>query len=127
MAVKNEKKTVPDKEVTVVTTRRVLSSDIFFTSNLLNEHKQFITKLMNGTLIVSNRKDWEIRLYMNTIHLHGHLSKFGNEFKLNVNTPAAAIHLLAVQLKDFTTALHQGSYHIRLGNTYLDKTTLHVN
>jgi len=45
-----------------------------------------------------------------TIHLHGHLKKFGDSFTLEIDTPREAIAALMRQVDGFREALRQGAY-----------------
>lgn len=45
-----------------------------------------------------------------TIHLHGHLKKFGDSFTLEIDTPREAIAALMRQVEGFREALRQGAY-----------------
>lgn len=51
---------------------------------------------------------------MKTITLTGRLGKkYGNEFKLNIETPAEAVRALCYQIKGFEDDLKQGAYHVK--------------
>lgn len=53
---------------------------------------------------------------MRNVYLHGHLGKrFGKEFRLAVDTPGAAIRLLAANFPDFLKVLREGSYQLIRG------------
>lgn len=53
---------------------------------------------------------------MKTIKLYGDLAqKFGDEFKLDIVTPAEGIRALSGQLKGFADALREGEYHLIRG------------
>jgi len=56
---------------------------------------------------------------MRNIHLHGALAKeFGDNFRLNADTPGAIIRLLAANFPDFLTRLREGYYKIIRGRRH---------
>jgi predicted phage tail protein len=53
---------------------------------------------------------------MRKIHLHGHLKKFGETFKMDVLTAGEAIRAISMQIPEFCEALKEGSYYVIRGD-----------
>ncbi|KZK92569.1 MULTISPECIES: tail assembly protein [unclassified Pseudovibrio] len=53
---------------------------------------------------------------MRKIHLHGHLKKFGEIFKMDVLTAGEAIRAISMQIPEFCEALKEGSYYVIRGD-----------
>ncbi len=53
---------------------------------------------------------------LHTIHLHGHLAKFGRRFKFAVNSPLEAARFLMAQIPGFAEALREGHYRLVRGH-----------
>jgi predicted phage tail protein len=60
-----------------------------------------------------------------TLTLHGRLGEeFGGPYRLAVDTPAEAVHALAVQLPGFRAAVDAGTWRVTVGDLDLDETEL---
>ena len=57
---------------------------------------------------------------MNTFHLHGRLTEFGESYELSVHSIGEAIRAMGVQLKGFLDALKEGEYRVIRGELHDD-------
>lgn len=53
---------------------------------------------------------------MHTIHLHGHLARFGESYTLAVSSPLEAARFLIFQIEGFGEALREGAYKLVRGD-----------